>query len=158
MLQKMVTEAVVHDFYGLQKLAGEKTIYGCALVTDSDFGSVFMSMNTVREAGDPTSYDWDIYSWEYTNGQLNNSKLPGVSKELWRLLDRSGDSLQDTVLPVFVQALKHLQQDVARTGCDTDTICFFITITDDDNAENIENMTARDINSGRTLNAFLTRT
>ena len=116
MLQKMVTEAVIHDFYGLQKLAGEKTIYGCALVTDSDFGSVFMSMNTVREAGDPTSYDWDIYSWEYTNGQLNNSKLPGVSKELWRLLDRSGDSLQDTVLPVFVQALKHLQQDVARTG------------------------------------------
>ena len=63
MLQKMVTEAVIHDFYGLQKLAGEKTIYGCALVTDSDFGSVFMSMNTVREAGDPTSYDWDIYSW-----------------------------------------------------------------------------------------------
>ena len=80
-----------------------------------------------------------------------------MSKKLWRLLDRSGDSLQDTVLPVFVQALKHLQQDVARTGCDTDTICFFITITDDDNAENIENMTARDINSGRTLNAFLTR-
>lgn len=157
MLQKMVTEAVVHDFYGLQKLAGEKTIYGCALVTDSDFGSVFMGMNTVREAGDPTSYDWDIYSWEYTSDQLNNSKLPGVSKELWRLLDRSGDSLQDTVLPVFVQALKHLQQDVARTGYDADTICFFITITDDDNAENIENMTARDINSGRTLNAFLTR-
>ena len=142
MLQKMVTEAVIHDFYGLQKLAGEKTIYGCALVTDSDFGSVFMSMNTVREAGDPTSYDWDIYSWEYTSDQLNNSKLPGVSKKLWRLLDRSGDSLQ---------------QDVARTGCDTDTICFFVTITDDDNAENIENMTARDINSGRTLNAFLTR-
>ena len=112
MLQKMVTEAVIHDFYGLQKLAGEKTIYGCALVTDSDFGSVFMSMNTVREAGDPTSYDWDIYSWEYTSDQLNNSKLPGVSKELWRLLDRSGDSLQDTVLPVFVQALKHLQQDL----------------------------------------------
>ena len=114
MLQKMVTEAVIHDFYGLQKLAGEKTIYGCALVTDSDFGSVFMSMNTVREAGDPTSYDWDIYSWEYTNDQLNNSKLPGVSKKLWRLLDRSGDSLQDTVLPVFVQALKYLQQDVAH--------------------------------------------
>ena len=157
MLQKMVTEAVIHDFYGLQKLAGEKTIYGCALVTDSDFGSAFMSMNTVREAGDPTSYDWDIYSWEYTSDQLNNSKLPGVSKELWRLLLRSGDSLQDTVLPMFAQALKHLQQDVARTGCDTDTICFFITITDDDNSENIENMTARDINSGRTLNAFLTR-
>lgn len=157
MLQKMVTEAVVHDFYGLQKLAGEKTIYGCALVTDSDFGSVFMSMNTVREVGDPTSYDWDIYSWEYTSDQLNNSKLPGVSKKLWRLLDRSGDSLQDTVLPVFVQALKHLQQDIARTGYDAGTICFFVTITDDDNAENIENMTARDINSGRTLNAFLTR-
>ena len=157
MLQKMVTEAVIHDFYGLQKLAGEKTIYGCALVTDSDFGSVFMSMNTVREAGDPTSYDWDIYSWEYTSDQLNNSKLPGVSKELWRLLDRSGDSLQDTVLPVFVQALKYLQQDVACTGYDAGTICFFVTITDDDNAENIENMTARDINSGRTLNAFLTR-
>ena len=116
MLQKMVTEAVIHDFYGLQKLAGEKTIYGCALVTDSDFGSVFMSMNTVREAGDPTSYDWDIYSWEYTSDQLNNSKLPGVSKELLRLLDRSGDSLQDTVLPVFVQALKHRNKMLRALG------------------------------------------
>ena len=92
MLQKMVTEAVIHDFYGLQKLAGEKTIYGCALVTDSDFGSVFMSMNTVREAGDPTSYDWDTYSWEYTTGQLNNRHLPGVRKELWPPPDRSGGS------------------------------------------------------------------
>ena len=89
MSQQPGTDAVSPALDALQKLAGEKTIYGCALVTDSDFGSVFMSMNTVREAGDPTSYDWDIYSWEYTSDQLNNSKLPGVSKELWRLLDRS---------------------------------------------------------------------
>lgn len=121
-------------------------------MTDSDFGSVYMSVNTVNEAGDPTSY-----SWEYTSDQLGNGKLPQVSEELLRLLLRSEDSLQDTVLPVFVQALKHLKQDAAQTGHDANTICFFVTITDDDAAENIENMTAHGINSARVLSAFLIR-
>ena len=41
MMQVNLTNALVQDFFNLVELTKDKTIYGCALVTDSDFGSVF---------------------------------------------------------------------------------------------------------------------
>ena len=44
-----------------------------------------------------------------------------------------------------------------KAGIEVDQICFFVTITDDDNSENIENITAKAINSGKILELFLSR-
>ena len=73
------------------------------------------------------------------------------------MLSEKGESLEKEVLPVFIASLKALKSEAKKAGIEVDQICFFVTITDDDNSENIENITAKAINSGKILELFLSR-
>ena len=59
-------------FFKLVELTKDKTIYGCSLVTDSDFGSVFLKLNTITKKTkklDSCDY-WDVYNWKFSNDDL----------------------------------------------------------------------------------------
>lgn len=159
MLQVNLTNALVQDFFKLVELTKDKTIYGCALVTDSDFVSVFLKLNTITKKTkklDSCDY-WDVYNWRFSNDDLAEKSLSKVSKQLFSLLLEKGESLEKEVLPVFIASLKALKSEAKKAGIEVDQICFFVTITDDDNSENIENITAKAINSGKILELFLSR-
>lgn len=159
MLQDNLTNALIQDFFNLVELTRDKTIYGCALVTDSDFGSVFLKLNTITKKTkklDSCDY-WDIYNWKFSNDDLAEKSLSKVSKQLFSLLSEKGESLEKEVLPVFIASLKALKSEAKKAGIEVDQICFFVAITDDDNSENIENITAKAINSGKILELFLSR-
>lgn len=159
MLQDNLTNALIQDFFNLVKLTKDKPIYGCALVTDSDFGSIYLTLNTkTKETEKLDICDfWDIENWEFSDDDLEEQSLSEVSEQLFNLLLERKESLKKEVLPVFIASLKSLKSEAKKAGIDSDQICFFVAITDDDDSKNIENITAKDINSGKILESFLAR-
>ncbi|MDE6541591.1 MAG: DUF4303 domain-containing protein, partial [Muribaculaceae bacterium] len=155
-LAKRVREAVAMDLQEVLAKIGDERIYAFALVTDSDCTSLFMAVNTVEyliSYGGPQSPAvWLPDEWGYSDSDSGElSKLSG-------LLLQHSEQLpgQDFFVDALISAIKQLKA-AGVFGEHTDDITYFVSMSDADAAERIEDYSAKQLNSPVMASIFLNR-
>lgn len=144
----------------------DDVIYALCLYTDSSAMTVslsansekcfFKSINTNEDNDDEMKnyYRWAFSEWLYD--AYGASKFSGVSNTL------RGDTLRDidfnsflkNLIPTLIQVLCRIRDEKIN---DLDKTVFFVSITDDDDSEAIENSSAKIINSDIVCRKFISR-
>lgn len=178
-----IEEAVREDIkIILQETSGEK-IYAAALVTDSDCITLFLAVNTyeymekkdreylemlqgdlteeeiknVRE-GTASLTKWIPDEWGYSDGE--DSGLVNISELLYNREESDPEAYEkhaELFFQAVTDAFKHLI-DEKVFGDDAEDITYFISMSDDERTPEIENYSAKLLNSEAVYQAFLNRT
>ena len=164
LLEEIVIRAVKKDFLNLLEGMEEKDrdyLYGCALVTDKDFASIYLIANTVNQKERKSdkseiNYDWDISNWRHSTKNLKQRELDDVSYKLMAILMEEKGGVKDITSPMFVRSLKRLRKELEKNGIDTRDICFFVTVDDEEKrGRKTEIESAKEISRGFILENFL---
>ena len=107
MIKNILFQAVKDDFLQLAKLANGREIYGCTLVTGSDFGNVAMKIAAYTKRN--REPNWYADEWELDSSDLPSSALSEVDKKMTARLIEKQKCLKNDMLPLFVGALKELK-------------------------------------------------
>ena len=107
MIKNILFQAVKDDFLQLAKLAKGREIYGCTLVTGSDFGNVAMKIAAYTKRN--REPNWYADEWELDSSDLPSSALSEVDKKMTARLIEKQKGLKNDMLPLFVGALKELK-------------------------------------------------
>ncbi|WP_305313287.1 DUF4303 domain-containing protein [Paramuribaculum intestinale] len=153
----MIRDAVAADLREILGRIDDERIYTVALVTDRYCCSLFLAVNTLEylESEDEEPDDeckWHPDEWGYSDG--HDSELVKLSKSLWE---------NHNTLPgeaFFFSAMISAMAQVKGSGIfgeGTEEITFFISISDDEDAENLEDSSAMTLNSPELAAAFLNR-
>jgi TPR repeat protein len=153
----MIRDAVAADLREILGRIDDERIYTVALVTDRYCCSLFLAVNTLEylESEDEEPDDeckWHPDEWGYSDG--HDSELVKLSKTLWE---------NHNTLPgeaFFFSAMISAMAQVKDSGIfgeGTEEITFFISISDDEDAENLEDSSAMTLNSPELAAAFLNR-
>lgn len=152
MIKNILIKAVREDFLQLTASAKNQEIYGCALVTGSDFGNIAMKIAAYTKRN--RTPNWYVDEWRLASLELQSSALSLVDKEITELLIQKQECLKDEMLPLFIDSLKNLKAFLKQENIiDVEKICFFVSVIDDD--EGIELLTATELNSSDILKSFL---
>ncbi|MGU5677298.1 DUF4303 domain-containing protein [Aeromonas hydrophila] len=144
----------------------DDVIYALCLYTDSSAMTVSLSANTERGFSESINanednddemvkyYRWAFSEWLYDAYEA--SKFSGISNNL------RGDTLRDIDFNSFFKKLiVTLTQVLCRIRDENinalDKTVFFVSITDDDDSEAIENGSAKIINSDMVYRKFISR-
>jgi len=170
-IKKDVQSAIEKAMVDIFKQVDGSSIYSMALVTDSDFITLYLAANTeeyMREkdlmyaedmvdfysaddidsvkAGHSSFTKWIPAEWGYSDE--NNSELNKISKVLYdmeasdtKLYSEKNDEFLEMVSECFEKAINNCV-DTNRDG-----IVFFISVSDDERASAIENYSAKLLNS-----------
>lgn len=152
-----IRDAVATDLREILGRIDDEHIYTAALVTDMDCCSLFLAVNTLEylqsEDEEPDDESkWHPDEWGYSDG--HGSELVKLSKSLWE---------NHATLPgeaFFFSAMISAMAQVKGSGIfgeGTEEITFFISISDDEDAENLEDSSAMTLNSPELAAAFLNR-
>lgn len=152
-----IRDAVTTDLRGILGRIDDEHIYTAALVTDRYCCSLFLAVNTLEylqsEDEEPDDESkWHPDEWGYSDG--HGSELVKLSKSLWE---------NHATLPgeaFFFSAMISAMAQVKGSGIfgeRTEEITFFISISDDEDAENLEDASAMTLNSPELAAAFLNR-
>lgn len=152
-----IRDAVAADLREILSRIDDEHIYTAALVTDRYCCSLFLAVNTLEylqsEDEEPDDESkWHPDEWGYSDG--HDSELVKLSKSLWE---------NHATVPgeaFFFRAMISAMAQVKGSGIfgeDTEEITFFISISDDEDAENIEDSSAMTLNSPELAAAFLNR-
>lgn len=152
-----IRDAIAADICEILDRTGDEHIYTAALVTDSDCCSLFLAVNTLEylESEDEEPDDeskWHPDEWGYSDG--HGSELVKLSKSLWE---------NHNTLPgeaFFFSAMISAMKQVKDSGIfeeRTQEITFFISISDDEDAENLEDSSAMTLNCPELAAVFLNR-
>lgn len=152
-----IRDAIAADMCEILDRTGDEHIYTAALVTDSDCCSLFLAVNTLEylESEDEKPDDeskWHPDEWGYSDG--HGSELVKLSKSLWE---------NHNTLPgeaFFFSAMISAMKQVKDSGIfeeRTQEITFFISISDDEDAENLEDSSAMTLNCPELAAVFLNR-
>lgn len=152
-----IRDAVTTDLRETLGCIDDEHIYTAALVTDRYCCSLFLAVNTLEylqsEDEEPDDESkWHPDEWGYSDG--HGSELVKLSKSLWE---------NHATLPgeaFFFSAMISAMAQVKGSrifGEDTEEITFFISISDDEDAENLEDASAMTLNSPELAAAFLNR-
>ena len=156
-LAENIKEAVKKDLQEILEQTGDEHIYTVALVTDRYCCSLFLAVNTTEyldnECEEPDDVEkWHPDEWGYSDG--HDSELVKLSKLLWENHKNfPGEAY-------FFNALISAMKQVKETGIfgeRTEEITFFVSISDDEEAENLEDFSATQLNSPQLAAAFLSR-
>ena len=137
-------------------LVGNEHIYTVAMVTDSDCVSLFMAVNTIeyldKNGGPDSENKWIPDEWGYSDG--DNSALANLSTLLWE----HSETLPDKAFffDAVISAMKQLKE-AGAFGEHSEAITFFVSISDDDETENMEDFSAKQLNTTQLTAAFLNR-
>lgn len=153
----MIRDAVAADLREILGRIDDERIYTVALVTDRYCCSLFLAVNTLEylqsEDEEPDDESkWHPDEWGYSDG--HGSELVKLSKSLWE---------NHATLPgeaFFFSAMISAMAQVKGSGIfgeRTEEITFFISISDDEDAENLEDSSAMTLNSPELAAAFLNR-
>lgn len=184
-LKNKIQQAVKDDFKRILMEVGEEKIYSIALVTDSDCTSLFLAVNTyeymrkqddnsIEEAKDCLPKEivekmkagllciskWVPADWGYSDGK--KSKLNKVSEMLYHKEESLGpddavkSKYQELVLETIISTFHMLIQSDAF-GEISKEITFFVSMSDDERTEDIENYSAKLLNSEEVYEEFLKR-
>lgn len=182
-LGNKIQQAVKKDIKKILKEVGEEKIYTVALVTDSDCITLYLALNTneyMKEADeenieilqdDLSEEDikniregvisltkWIPDEWGYSDGK--KSELNKISKLLYKKEKSNPEEYArytklffETVISAFKQLIE------SKTfGENTEEITYFVSISDDENTYEIENYSAKILNSKNVYEGFLNRT
>ena len=155
-LAETIMEAATKDLHEILSQTAGENIYAVALVTYSNCCSLFLAVNTVEYLNNETDRSndckWHPDEWGYSDG--HGSELVNLSASLWEnYSDFPGEEF-------FFNALISAMQQVKESGIfkdRADEITFFVSISDDEGAENIEDLSAKQLNPSTLAAAFLNR-
>ncbi len=181
-LESKIYEAVKNDIKPILKKVGDEKIYAVALVTDSDCITLYLVLNTyeymqktdenyIRKFQDSWSEEiikdiregsryltkWIPAEWGYSNGK--ESAFVKISEALFKKemdLEEYGEH-QEEFFQTVTSAFKRIVDEKAF-GKDSDKITYFISISDDERTPEIENESAKVLNSEGVYQTFLERT
>ena len=152
-----ISDAVAADLREIIGRIDDERIYTAALVTDRYCCSLFLAVNTMEylESEDEEPDDetkWHPDEWGYSDG--HGSELVKLSKSLWENHNTlPGEAF---FFSAMISAMKQVK-DSGIFGERTDEITLFISISDDEDAENLEDSSAMTLNSPELAAAFLNR-
>jgi len=177
-----IVEAVKKDVEKILREVCNEQIYAAALVTDSDCITLYLAVNTYEQMrkkdlkylkmfgdnldekkveginnGILSMTKWIPDEWAYSAGK--ESKLNNVSRQLYAKEEENSAVYaenMDLFLEAVTDAWKTLIADKVF-GEKTEDITYFISISDDDRAEAIENYSASQLNGKERYEAFLRR-
>ncbi|MDR6719647.1 DUF4303 domain-containing protein [Paenibacillus sp. 2003] len=151
----------------LAKVEHEK-VYACAFGTDSDWATLFMAVNTeeslaghissMKEQGlcdteeDEIYYRWGCSEYQYGEDTHFNhiSRLLYATEEV--------QEYKDEIIRIIAKVVNETADDVfARYGQAKADITFFVSLTDDDLAEEIENQSVHQMTVPSLASEFLKR-
>ena len=153
----MIRDAVAADLREILGRIDDERIYTVALVTDRYCCSLFLAVNTLEylESEDEEPDDdckWHPDEWGYSDG--HGSELVKLSKSLWENHNTlPGEAF---FFSAMISAMKQVK-DSGIFGERTHEITFFISISDDEDAENLEDSSAMTLNSPELAAVFLSR-
>ena len=155
-LTEKIREAAEKDLREVLGQIGDEHIYTAALVTDSDCCTLFLAVNTVEFLNGNDEPDnaskWYPDEWGYSDAY--NSELSKLSKLLWEHHENlPGEAF---FFDAVISAMKQLKETGAF-GKRSEEITFFVSISDDEEAENLEDFSAKQLNSPELATAFLNR-
>lgn len=181
-LEGMIQKAVKKDVESILKKIGEERIYAVALVTDSDCITLYLALNTyeymkkrdeeyiqkyvdvwtkeyiksIRE-GSISLTKWIPADWGYSDGK--NSELNNISKLLYVKEESNPEEYaryKGLFFETVTSAFKHLIESKIF-GENSEEIIYFISISDDEGIYEIENYSAKLLNSEEVYEKFLKR-
>lgn len=175
-----IYNAIKEDMETITKRIGDETIYGVALVTDEDCISLYLAANTSEylrkkdldnlsfmrqylsegkiqaiEEGTDSLTKWTPAEWGYSGGK--NSGLVEVSKLLFEQEEQDSVGYAQNKPRFFETITSALKRVIDEKGTDTENITFFITLSDGDGIEEIENYSAKQLNSTEMFEKFTHR-
>jgi hypothetical protein len=155
----------------LKKLQGEK-IYACAIFTDSDWVTLGLAVNTEEalnrhiedmkeelQDDDEGEYEDDEYSYfrwacgefQYDSGDFNNiSKLMNTTKNV--------HEHSDDIVKIIAKVVNETDGSLfAQFGQSKEDTTFFVSLSDDDGAEELENQSVVLMTTPKLSGEFLKR-
>ena len=178
-----IEQAVKTDMEQIRKEIGEEKTYAVALVTDSDCITLFLALNTYEfmrkkdakylemlhdhlseediknvKEGTASLTKWTPDEWGYSDGK--NSQLAEISKLLYDKEEANSKEYEKNTslfFEAFTSAFKNLIAE-KTFGNDSDEITYFISMSDDERTYEIEDFSAKLLNSESVCQAFLKRT
>lgn len=175
-----IQQALKTEIKRILKEIGEEKIYAAALVTDSDCITLFLAINTyeymkkrdreyveilhlpeeqakkIRE-GTGSVVKWIPDEWGYSDGK--NSELTQISKLLFAKEESNPDEYSQHI-DLFIETVISAFKQVIESnifGENSEEISFFISMSDDERTYEIEDHSAKFLNSEKIYQEFLKR-
>jgi hypothetical protein len=156
-------------FDDLRKAHPDEEFYAYALYTDSDAWTVCPAANSLRgfakavsqqsDTSAPTLayYKWATSEWAYEGWK--SSCFKEISAQLRASENRAYLAMfKQSVAAAMMGALKKLDADgFFGVGAEREKVVLFISVTDDDSAESVENESARLLNPKSIYERFALR-
>lgn len=181
-LSNQIQQAIKKDIEKILKDVGEEKIYAVALVTDSDCVTLYLALNTyeymkkrdeeyikmfqnnwseeriksIRE-GSINLTKWIPADWGYSDGK--NSELNNISRLLYVKEESNPEEYaryKGLFFETVTSAFKHLIESKIF-GENSEEITYFISMSDDEGIYEIENYSAKLLNSENVCEQFLKR-
>lgn len=179
-LGNKIQKAIKKDVEKILNEVGEEKIYSVALVTDSDCITLYLALNTYeymkKRDGEYTKMFQDKWSEEYNikEGSVNltkwipddwgysdgkNSELTQISKLLYEK-EESNPELYARYKALFFETVTAAFKCLINAkifGENSEEITYFISMSDDEGVYEIENYSAKLLNSEKVYEEFLKR-
>lgn len=172
-LQNRIFDSAKKAFKQVDKEYSNEEFYAFALYTDSSVMSISPSANSIEqfnekieselEGEDKTPeneayYKWAFSEWHYEG--VGGDFFREINKDLRECVERADfEKFKGKVLQAMIDALSDMVKEhfFDSVGKESENAVVFVSMTDDDEAENIENASAKVINSEAICEAFLVR-
>ena len=179
-IENKIQHALTTEIKRILKETGEEKIYAAALVTDSDCITLFLAVNTyeymqkrdreyieilhlpeeqakkIRE-GTSSVVKWIPDEWGYSDGE--NSELTEISKLLFAKEESNPDEYSQHIDLFIEKVISAFKQVIESNifGENSEEISFFISMSDDERIYEIEDHSAKVLNSEKVYEDFLKR-
>ena len=156
---------IVQD--SLKEILAEKEIYTAALYTDNSAGSISFGANTIKNfkakiieedaitKEDIAYYQWAPDEWDLEGYNIERSRE--INKQLFNSImheKKDFDLFFEKTTNLMIECLKKVKDQLGSELKDT---ILFVTVTDDDFAEELENKSAQCINHPEVAKIFMGR-
>ena len=182
-LAEKIEQAVKTDMEQIREEISDEKLYAVALVTDSDCITLFLALNTYEymrkkdmeylellhgdlsdkdikslKEGTASHTKWSPDEWGNSNGK--NSQIAEISKLLYDKEEENSEEYEKHSALFFEAVTSTLKNLIAAKtfGNNADEITCFISMSDEERTYEIEDYSAKLLNSERVSQAFLERT
>ena len=162
-----IRDAAEKDIQKVMAKTGSEKIYAAALVTDSDCVTLFLAVNTLEYLKDNGGFEsedrWIPDEWGYSDESDSELlKLSGLLFEHDRAVSSDGYTDEEweqnrrQFFEAAVAAFVRLKVENVF-GERTKEVTCFVSISDDDQAEELENWSAQLLNTPELASVFVNR-
>lgn len=165
-LKDEIISVLSHTLFSLYERINNERLYAVAIYTDSSFMTLGVAANSeegfneaIAQQDDDSYatscyYRWAFSEWKYDAWMTEEFK--SISKYLRESPSRKNfNAFSQEVIESIVSAVSEVKQKLPERS--EDEITFFISITDDDLSEELENSSAKLLNNDIIYNKFINR-